>query len=139
MKASLVTALGLNAAGSLAAAITIPLSLRYGNEYGSQLARIFCPLAVYVLPLVIGLVTGILANRRPMLAMLYSLLLLLLPMSVLDAYLSQFLVNHAFRIGATGEWAMLHLLWIPLGCAGAGIVSVVRWLKYGPRRIVIAW
>jgi hypothetical protein len=140
-KTALFTALRLNAAASFAVGVARPVSLRYGSVsvIGWQLMANLVPLVLYVLPVTTGLTIGLFAKRRPMFAVLCSLLLLLLPMTVLNANLSQLIVPYIYPNGATREWATVFLVfWIPFGCAGAGVGSLIRRLMQRRKQPVIA-
>jgi hypothetical protein len=137
MKADLTTALGLNAAASFTAVIFTSLTLREGNYLcGPATHNDWSVLSFYVLPILAGISTGLFAKRRPMLVTLYSLLLLFLPMTLLTSQMAQ-VVIHPYPVNM-GVLVRANLLWIPLGCASAGIISLIRWLKNGPRRFVVA-
>jgi hypothetical protein len=137
MKRSVLTALRLNAAGSLAAGVALPLSFRIGNEIGWHGLRIIGPISLLVAPFAAGLITSIIVRHRPILSTLCASLLLL-PMSTLDSILSRTIGDSVMRI-PPDRWGFVLLVGTALACTGAGIGSLARWLKHGPRRIVIAW
>jgi hypothetical protein len=138
MKRSLLTAIGFNAAACVIAVTIIPLGIQYVGDRGWQAASEVTDLGLYALPAAAGLLTGLFAKRRPILATLYSLLALMLPMATLDAIQSRGIGDSMWQIGVISQFVIFLMCWIPFGCAGAGVGSLMRWVMQRTGRRAIA-
>lgn len=138
-KQALRVALGFNAISCVAMMTVIPLAQQCTQNLGWRAAGAVADIGLYALPAAAGLLTGLFASRRPMLSTLFSLLILMFPMMVIDGLQSRGLGDSTWVLGPISQLAIFLLCWIPVGCTVAGVTGICgRCIRSRTKRPVLA-
>lgn len=123
---------------AVAAAMTIvPIGVRFADDVGWRAASSIRELGIYALPAAAGLFTGMYAKRGPVLATLFALMIMLPPMISIDAWQTGSWTHSGAMIGRLNQLAIFLMSWLPFGCAGAGVGSLIRWMLQRRERPVV--